>query len=137
MEALREIAPEFRMTVEYRGRGKRCNVRAKVKYVTDEEKKEDLLMLYSTSDSLEGDGIVGMVRGVTARFMAADQRQGDETWNLREHLRSILDNDDQVSTEDMKAAQSEIQKRIIAKVADDITINSNDDEVVIDAVKYF
>ena len=37
----------------------------------------------------------------------------------------------------MKAAQSEIQKRIIAKVADDITINSNDDEVVIDAVKYF
>lgn len=37
----------------------------------------------------------------------------------------------------MKMTQSEIQKRIIAKVADDITINSNDDEVVIDAVKYF
>lgn len=137
MEALREIAPEFRITVEYRGRGKRCNVRAKVKYVTDEEKKEDLLLLYSTNDSLEGDGIVGMVRGVTARFMACDQRQGDETWNLREHLKSILNNDDPTSTEEMKATQAEIQKRIIAKVADDITINSNDDEVVIDAVKYF
>ena len=38
---------------------------------------------------------------------------------------------------DLSIYQSEIQKRIIAKVADDITINSNDDEVVIDAVKYF
>ena len=137
MEALREIAPEFRMTVEYRGRGKRCNVRAIVKYVTDEEKKENLLELYSANDSLEGDGIVGMVRGVTARFMAADQRQGDQTWNLREQLKSILNNDAQTSAEEMKMTQSEIQKRIIAKVADDITINSNDDEVVIDAVKYF
>ena len=48
-----------------------------------------------------------------------------------------MNNDDPTSTEEMKATQSEIQKRIIAKVADDITINSNDDEVVIDAVKYF
>ena len=112
-------------------------MRAIVKYVTDEEKKENLLELYSANDSLEGDGIVGMVRGVTARFMAADQRQGDQTWNLRESLKSILNNDAQASAEEMKMTQSEIQKRIIAKVADDITINSNDDEVVIDAVKYF
>lgn len=69
--------------------------------------------------------------------MAADQRQGDQTWNLREQLKSILNNDAQESAEEMKMTQSEIQKRIIAKVADDITINSNDDEVVIDAVKYF
>lgn len=137
MEIVRLISPEFRIVVEYRGRGKRCNVRAKVKYVTDEDRKEELLELYAASDAPEGEGLVGAIMKAAARFMAFGERGGDQTWSLKEHLRRILDDDNPTSAEDMSITQTEIQKSIIAKVADDITINSNDDGVVIDAVKNF
>lgn len=132
MELVRTITDRSMMTVVYGGRNRDCLVRVELDNAIDQGQKERLLRVSAQENASAG--LIDRMRRVAVRLMTNGSGMEGSVWSLKEYIDTVVD---QSSNPDSDQAIEELERSIIANIADDVKVSFRGSQVIIEATRSF
>ncbi len=161
MSMVRQITGKHVMTLKFIGEGKKCTIHLAILTEVDSYVRENLLDLSKSGKNEAAKGVLGKMRDVVDRFLAA--RDSDLTdmppeymqgymmmgmpsgfdYEMNEAFYWTLDNyrasveDEKGTGEEADEDWDELEKSVVANLADDVRIGIQGKHVTVDVIKKF
>ena len=136
LELVKNTTEKSILEVTYNVKGRRCRIRIRMSSEMDGELKRKINSLAELGrNTEESTGIIAKLTSLAIRLLSADRLVDGRVWSMKEYINSISDEEFPGPIEEREKALAEIETSIIAKLADEVVVKTNHDEVVLDAEK--
>ena len=136
LELVKNTTEKSILEMTYTEKGRVCRVRIRMDSEMDAELRRKIASLAELgSIPPDPQGIMDRLTALAARLLSSGSPESGRVWSMREFINSVNDEEFPGSLEEREKALAELETSIIAKLADEVVVKYNHDEVVLEAEK--